>query len=117
MTELIRYDEKFNTKRIFKARKWNLTEDTESVNYVPDKELPEHIIKVAFMLDSVQCWEEFDDPFNKFQSAAIKCSVTVYGEGSFIILESFEYFDAVMEAFIEKQQANGKSNTEGTQAI
>lgn len=116
MAELIRYDEKFNTKRIFKSRKWNLTEDTESVNYVPDEELPEHIIRLGFMLDCVQSWEEYIDHYEKFTNKVPKCSVTVYGEGSLIILESFEYFDAVMEVFIEKQQANGESNSESTKA-
>lgn len=113
----VRYDEKFNSKRIIKIRKASQTEDTESILYISDDELPEDITKVGFCLDQVEGWEEYNDPFNKFINKQPKVVVHVYGFEDLILLESFEYFNLVMEEFYIRQQNNGNSNTEGIKTI
>lgn len=108
MSQKIRYDEKFNSRRILKIRSWDKTEDSESVNYIPDSQLPEAISRVGFCLDQVQGWEDYTDQFEKFFNKSPKVVVHVYGFEDLILLESFDYFNHLMDKFIETQQVHGQ---------
>lgn len=100
----LRYDEIFNSRRILKWRRHDQCDDPESISFVSESDLIEVITRIGFGLDQVQGWEEYIDPLEKFKNKDSKIVVTIYGVDEVILLEDYDYFNAVMLQFISTQQ-------------
>lgn len=104
---MIRYDERFRTRRITKLRTNEQSTDKESIYFTPDSECEEEIIKFSFLLGDVETWEEENDPLGRFKSSLKKTMVSLTSN-EYIILEDFEVFDKIMNSFILMQQEDKK---------
>ena len=95
------YQEVLVVRTLTKLRSTDQCDDPESVHYVPDSELDESIDKKGILLGHVLSWEEYKNPFGRFNYKGPLISVEYFDDmAGFLILSDFDSFNQKMINFV-----------------
>lgn len=92
----------YTGRRIFRTRNPDFSNaEFGDVNFESEGDMPELISKVRFLLSDVIMWEEEKDLYFPFKKAENTLWVRFKNAPSIIIVESIDYFDALMDDYLK----------------